>query len=115
MNAAINLKFDSNGLIPAIIQDALTQQVLMLGYMNAESFQLTLATGKVTFFSRSRHALWQKGETSGHYLRVSSISVDCDQDAILIKAEPQGLTCHTGQISCFFTQIDLKGNNRGNN
>ncbi len=105
MDTAISLKFDSNGLIPAIIQDVVTHQVLMLGYMNAESFQLTLTSGKVTFFSRSRHALWQKGETSGHYLLVTSISIDCDLDAILILAQPQGPTCHTGQASCFYTPI----------
>jgi phosphoribosyl-AMP cyclohydrolase len=115
MDDLIYLRYDSNGLIPAIIQDADTDQVLMLGYMNAESLQITLSSGKVTFLSRSRQKLWLKGETSGHYLLVTSISIDCDQGGILIKAEPYGPTCHTGQISCFFTPIETKGNSLGNN
>ncbi len=96
------LTFDSvTGLIPAIIQDAISGRVLMMGYMNRESLQKTVDSGLVTFFSRSRNELWVKGETSGNYLRVVSISDDCDSDALLIKARPDGPTCHTGSESCF--------------
>ena len=91
----------NNGLIPAIIQDAVTQQVLMLGYMNKEAYDKTINDGKVTFFSRSKNRLWTKGETSGNFLYLKSIHVDCDNDTILIKADPAGPTCHTGQDSCF--------------
>ena len=88
-------------LIPAIIQDAITQKVLMLGYMNAESFEATQKLQKVTFFSRSKQRLWTKGEESGHYLNVESIQLDCDQDCLLIQALPQGPTCHKGTDSCW--------------
>ncbi|HON53612.1 MAG TPA: phosphoribosyl-AMP cyclohydrolase, partial [Bacteroidales bacterium] len=91
----------TDGLIPAIIQDSHTQVVLMLGYMNKESFEKTVATKKVTFYSRSRKTLWTKGETSGNFLHVVSILVDCDNDTILIKARPDGPTCHTGNDTCF--------------
>ena len=91
----------SAGLVPAIIQDDKTLQVLMLGYMNEEAYQKTVLEQKVTFFSRSKNRLWTKGETSGNFLIVKDIRIDCDQDAILIKATPQGPTCHTGQTSCF--------------
>ncbi|MFP4548382.1 MAG: bifunctional phosphoribosyl-AMP cyclohydrolase/phosphoribosyl-ATP diphosphatase HisIE [Fidelibacterota bacterium] len=91
----------NNGLIPAIIQDNKTNKVLMLGYMNEESLQKTKTTGKVTFFSRSRQELWTKGETSGNYLYMKSISEDCDNDTLLIKVEPAGPVCHTGQDTCF--------------
>ena len=90
-----------DGLIPAIIQDADTLQVLMLGYMNAESYQQTLKEGRVCFFSRTRQTLWTKGETSGNYLDVVSIAADCDRDTLLIRAIPHGPTCHTGSKSCF--------------
>lgn len=89
------------GLVPAIIQHADTLQVLMLGYMNAESVEKTKKTGLVTFYSRSRQTLWTKGETSGNLLNLVSLDVDCDNDTILIKARPEGPTCHTGTISCF--------------
>ena len=95
------MKYDNNGLIPAIIQDANTKAVLMLGYMNQESFNLTLLTNKVTFFSRSRNELWVKGETSGNFLRMLSWKLDCDEDTILIQAVPDGPTCHTGDTTCF--------------
>ncbi len=96
------ITFDhATGLVPAIIQDAASGRVLMLGYMNRESLQKTADSGRVTFFSRSRNELWVKGETSGNFLRVVSISDDCDSDALLIKAEPDGPTCHTGSESCF--------------
>ena len=93
----MELNFDKmNGLIPAIIQDNSTRTVLMLGFMNQEAYQKTIETGKVTFFSRTRNQLWTKGETSGHYLDVVSISADCDQDTLLIKVNPHGPVCHTG-------------------
>ena len=90
-----------DGLIPVIIQDWLTSKVLMLGYMNEEALQKTEAEGKVTFFSRSKKRLWTKGETSGNFLFVQEIISDCDQDTLLIKAKPQGPTCHTGSDTCF--------------
>jgi len=90
-----------NGLVPAVIQDYSTLQVLMLGYMNEEAFRKTQQEGKVTFFSRSRNRLWTKGETSGNFLIVKEITIDCDNDALLIKADPSGPVCHTGTKSCF--------------
>ncbi len=98
------LNYDDNGLISAIIQDARTQQVLMLGYMNETTLRQTLDTGIVTFFSRSRQEIWVKGATSGNYLKLVSWSADCDSDALLITALPDGPTCHTGSVSCFGTQ-----------
>ena len=97
---AVNFK-KSGGLVPAIIQDAQTDQVLMLGYMNEESLARTCQTLRVTFFSRSKNRLWVKGEESGNFLNVESIAIDCDQDTLLIRALPCGPTCHTGAISCF--------------
>lgn len=91
----------ADGLVPAIIQDAETQKVLMLGFMNAESFKITQESGKVTFFSRSRQKLWTKGETSGNFLELKEILVDCDSDTILVKAKPYGAVCHTGADTCF--------------
>jgi len=91
----------TNGLVPVIIQHFQNQQVLMLGYMNVEAFAKTQAEGKVTFFSRSKNRLWTKGETSGNFLFVKDILVDCDNDTLLIKADPIGPTCHTGATSCF--------------
>jgi len=91
----------NNGLVPVIVQNDLTLQVLMLGYMNEEAFTKTRNEGKVTFYSRSKNRLWTKGETSGHFLFVKDIQVDCDNDTLLIKAEPRGPTCHTGSTSCF--------------
>lgn len=90
-----------NGLLPAIVQDAHTAKVLMLGFMNPEAYEATQATGKVTFYSRSKERLWTKGETSGNFLIVQSITLDCDLDTFLIKATPQGPTCHTGADTCF--------------
>jgi phosphoribosyl-ATP pyrophosphohydrolase/phosphoribosyl-AMP cyclohydrolase len=91
----------SNGLIPCIVQDEQTLNVLMLGYMNEEALQETLASKKLTFFSRTKQRLWTKGETSGNYLNLISIDQDCDNDTLLIKAQPQGPTCHTGSDTCF--------------
>ncbi|MDR0332595.1 MAG: bifunctional phosphoribosyl-AMP cyclohydrolase/phosphoribosyl-ATP diphosphatase HisIE [Dysgonamonadaceae bacterium] len=98
----MNINFEkTGGLVPVIIQNTNTLQVLMLGYMNEEALQKTKSEGKVTFFSRSQNRLWTKGETSGNFLIVSEILQDCDNDTILIKAIPQGATCHTGATSCF--------------
>jgi len=94
-----------DGLVPAIVQDYSSNEVLMLGFMNKEAWAKTLETGKVTFWSRSRNKLWTKGETSGNFLFVKNISVDCDNDTILIKAEAKGPTCHTGVKSCFFKEV----------
>jgi phosphoribosyl-AMP cyclohydrolase / phosphoribosyl-ATP pyrophosphohydrolase len=91
----------SNGLVPVVIQDNNTLQVLMLGYMNEEALRKTTEEGKVTFFSRSKNRLWTKGETSGNFLFVKEITTDCDNDALLIKADPAGPVCHTGEESCF--------------
>lgn len=97
------LDFDKyDGLVPAIIQDHQSNKVLMLGFMNREAYDKTLAEMKVTFFSRSKNRLWTKGETSGNFLLVKEILVDCDQDTILVKAEPTGPVCHTGADTCFF-------------
>lgn len=97
-----SLKFDANGLIPAVIQDADTGQVLMVGYMNRESLQRTVETGRCTYWSRSRQKYWVKGETSGHLQHVKRILVDCDADAVLIQVEQVGVACHTGHRSCFY-------------
>lgn len=91
----------SGGLVPAIIQDAATRNVLMLGYMNREAYEKTAATGRVTFYSRSRKCLWTKGETSGNYLNVVSMAADCDNDTLLVKAVPEGPTCHKGTDTCW--------------
>ena len=102
MNYELNIDFQKcGGLVPAIIQDAQTKTVLMLGYMNEESLRKTQETGLVTFFSRSRQCLWTKGETSGNYLHVVSIKSDCDNDTLLIQANPDGPTCHTGTDTCW--------------
>lgn len=100
------MNFDDNGLIPAIVQHARSGEVLMLGYMNEESLRLTRESGLVTFYSRSRRQLWRKGETSGNTLRVESIRLDCDGDALLVLAEPAGPTCHTGERSCFHRDLE---------
>ncbi|NLD22761.1 MAG: bifunctional phosphoribosyl-AMP cyclohydrolase/phosphoribosyl-ATP diphosphatase HisIE [Bacteroidales bacterium] len=98
----MSLDFEKiNGLVPAIVQHANTMQVLMLGYMNKEAVDKTIAEGKVTFFSRTKNRLWTKGEESGNYLLVDEILQDCDNDTLLIKAFPQGPTCHTGSTTCF--------------
>jgi phosphoribosyl-ATP pyrophosphohydrolase/phosphoribosyl-AMP cyclohydrolase len=102
-------KFDEQGLLPAVIQDWLDGTVLMLGYMNQEAIAKTLATKSVHFWSRSRKQLWEKGETSGNKLLVKELFVDCDRDTILVKAQPIGPTCHTGERSCFFSKLDEQG------
>ncbi|MDR1408508.1 MAG: bifunctional phosphoribosyl-AMP cyclohydrolase/phosphoribosyl-ATP diphosphatase HisIE [Tannerella sp.] len=98
----MNLDFDKHaGLIPAIVQDARTGRVLMLGFMNEEAYRQTVATNRVTFFSRTRQRLWTKGETSGNFLHATEILTDCDRDTLLIKAHPDGPVCHTGADTCF--------------
>jgi phosphoribosyl-ATP pyrophosphohydrolase/phosphoribosyl-AMP cyclohydrolase len=98
----MKINFDKqNGLVPAIIQDSVTKKVLMLGYMNKEALKITKETGKVTFYSRSRQTLWTKGETSGNFLYLKDIKVDCDSDTLLIQATPAGTVCHTGTDTCW--------------
>ena len=99
------VKWDERGLVPTIVQDVNTQQVLMMAYMNSESLRLTVETGKTVFWSRSRNELWHKGATSGNVQRVSAIHVDCDGDTLLIQVEPAGPACHTGAVSCFFDEL----------
>lgn len=101
----LNLKYDKNGLIPAIIQDYKTDEVLMLAYMNEPSLKRTLKLGKTCFWSRSRKEFWVKGETSGHFQFVKAISYDCDADALLIKVRQVGGACHTGNRSCFYRKL----------
>ena len=95
------VKYDEKGLVPAVIQDVSDGTILMVGYMNPQSLEMTLDKGMVTFWSRSRQKFWTKGETSGNFLQVVEIYTDCDSDTILVKAEPKGPTCHTGKRSCF--------------
>ena len=103
----------AGGLVPAIIQDQSTGDVLMLGFMNPEAFAQTQRTGEVVFFSRSRNELWKKGETSGHVLKVLELRVDCDADALLVRVEPMGPgVCHEGYRSCFFRELDPEGSAR---
>jgi len=99
---------DPNLLIPAIVQDSTSKEVLMLAYMNPESLHLTLSTGKATYWSRSRNELWVKGETSGHFQHVQAISLDCDGDALLLEVIQTGVACHTGEHSCFHTPLELR-------
>lgn len=99
----------SNGLIPCIVQDANTQTVLMLGYMNKEALEKTLSDKRLTFFSRSKNRLWTKGETSGHYLNLADCLMDCDQDTLLFKVNPVGPACHTGADTCFNEKNELQG------
>lgn len=100
-----SLTYDANGLIPAIAQDALSGDILMMAWMNAESVAKTLETGRVTYWSRSRKSLWVKGETSGHVQRLREMRVDCDRDALLVLVEQEGPACHTNRRSCFYTAI----------
>jgi len=102
------IKFDERGLVPAVVQDAGTGEVLMLAYMNAASLEKTIETGETWFWSRSRARLWHKGETSGNTQRVVSVSLDCDGDTLLVRVEPRGPACHTGARSCFFTELSAQ-------
>jgi phosphoribosyl-AMP cyclohydrolase len=99
-------RYDERGLVPAIVQDADTRQVLMLAWMNAEALRLTFETREVHFWSRSRQELWRKGATSGNVLRVVEVAIDCDEDALLVKAHPAGPVCHTGNVSCFYQEVE---------
>ena len=100
------LQFDANGLIPAVVQEAATGEVLMVAWMNAEALERTLATRVTHFWSRSRRALWQKGGTSGHHQHVDAVYADCDADTLLILAHQEGVACHTGSRTCFFARLD---------
>jgi phosphoribosyl-AMP cyclohydrolase len=102
-----NLKFDQNKLITAVVQNVLTNKILMVAMMNSEAFELTKKTKQAHFWSRSRKKLWLKGETSGNYLYVKELWLDCDKDAVLLKVEPAGPTCHTGNKSCFYTKLEI--------
>ena len=101
----VEIKFDANGLVPAIVQDAKTKEILMLAYMNQESVQLTLDKGETVFWSRSRKELWHKGATSGNTQKVIEVKVDCDADTLLVLVNPAGPACHTGKQSCFYRNI----------
>jgi phosphoribosyl-AMP cyclohydrolase / phosphoribosyl-ATP pyrophosphohydrolase len=100
------IKFDARGLVPAIVQDASTNEVLMMAYMNAESLHLTLETGETYFWSRSRGELWHKGATSGNIQQVVQIFIDCDADTLLIQVQVMGPACHTGQRTCFYRELE---------
>lgn len=105
----LNPKYDDNGLITAVVTDAADGDLLMVAHMNAQALALTIETGLAHFWSRSRQSLWKKGETSGHMLQVRDIRIDCDQDAVWVKAVPAGPTCHTGARSCFFRRVGPDG------
>lgn len=107
MSATDELNWNQAGLLPAIVQDISTQQVLMLGWMNAEALYLTVSSGYVTFWSRSRQELWRKGETSGNAMLASAVFYDCDGDALLVQAAPSGPACHTGNVSCFYRELSF--------
>lgn len=107
------IRFNEAGLIPAIVQDAQTREVLMMAWMNAESLRRTLELGETVFWSRSRQAYWHKGETSGHVQRVVDLRVDCDGDTLLVRVEPAGPACHTGAVSCFFRSLGVPGHQAG--
>jgi phosphoribosyl-AMP cyclohydrolase len=102
------LKYDDRGLIPAVIQDVTTGEVLMMAWMNIEALKLTQETGETHFWSRSRRTLWHKGASSGNVQRVKQISYDCDGDTLLVKVEPSGPACHTGQQSCFYRLLEIQ-------
>lgn len=103
-----DFKKNSDGLVPVIVQHYQTNEVLMLAYMNEEAYEKTISSGKMTYFSRSRNTLWIKGETSGHFQYVKSLTIDCDLDTILAKVEQIGAACHTGNPTCFFTTLQEK-------
>jgi phosphoribosyl-AMP cyclohydrolase len=104
--SVLSPKWDANGLITGIVTDATTGELLMVAHLNAEALALTQATGEAYFWSRSRRRIWKKGEESGNVLRVTELRIDCDQDALWIKAEPAGPACHTGTRSCFYRRVD---------
>jgi len=102
----MNIKFNENGLVPAVVQNAKTNEVLMVAYMNEETLKMTLETKKATFWSRSRQEIWVKGATSGNYLNVDEVRVDCDEDCLLVLVQPEGPACHTGKRTCFYRNAD---------
>jgi phosphoribosyl-ATP pyrophosphohydrolase/phosphoribosyl-AMP cyclohydrolase len=106
---AVEPAWDERGLLPAVVQDAASGTVLMVAWMNAEALAKTRTTGEVHFYSRSRQALWRKGETSGNVLRLVELRIDCDSDTLLVRAKPAGPTCHTGKTACFFRPLDTEG------
>lgn len=108
-----NVKFDEKGLVPVVVQDAKTNSVLMLAYMNIESLKITLETGNMTYYSRSRQKLWRKGETSGHYQTLREMKIDCDGDTLLAIVSQEGPACHTGNYSCFFESLYGSGTYAG--
>jgi phosphoribosyl-AMP cyclohydrolase len=101
------IKFDANGLLPAIVQDINTKKVLMFAFMNEDALRATMESGFATFWSRRRKTLWRKGETSGNVLRVREMLYDCDGDALLLMCDPAGPTCHTGEVSCFYRSLSI--------
>jgi len=107
-----DLKYNELGLIPAIVQDNATKEVLMMAWMNRESLELTLETKRATYWSRSRNKLWVKGETSGHFQEVDSVLYDCDMDTLLLLVRQTGAACHTGAKSCFFRELPMKGDSK---
>ncbi len=107
-NIPENLKWDEKGLIPAIIQDAQTKEVLMMAYMNKEALQRSLESNETWFWSRSRQEYWHKGETSGNIQKIKEIFYDCEQDTLLVMVDPAGPACHTGENTCFFNQVKLE-------
>jgi phosphoribosyl-ATP pyrophosphohydrolase/phosphoribosyl-AMP cyclohydrolase len=107
--SAVEPVWDEKGLLPAVVQDAASGTVLMVAWMNAEALAKTRTTGEVHFYSRSRKALWKKGETSGNVLRLVELRIDCDSDTLLVRAKPAGPTCHTGKTACFFRPLDATG------
>jgi len=109
MSIADSLKYDDAGLLTAVVQDAETNEVLMVAFMNREAVEKTLETGKAHFYSRSRRKLWLKGESSGHFQLVKEVFVDCDLDALVVKVEQKGGACHTGFYSCFYRKVEPSG------
>ncbi len=110
----MEIHWDERGLLPAIVQDANSGTVLMLAYMNAEALQLTIETGEAHFWSRSRKELWHKGATSGNIQRVREVWIDCDADTLLLKVDPAGPACHTGEVSCFYRTLSERTSNVAN-
>lgn len=103
----MNIKFDENGLLPCVVQDAATRDVLMVAWMNQEAYDKTMETGDTWFWSRSRQELWHKGGTSGNTQKVKRVRIDCDLDTLLVEVEPAGPACHTGEKTCFFTEVQI--------
>ena len=103
----MNIKFDENGLLPCVVQDAATRDVLMVAWMNQEAYDKTMETGDTWFWSRSRQELWHKGGTSVNTQKVKKVRIDCDMDTLLVEVEPAGPACHTGERTCFFTEVQI--------